>query len=551
MRKKSGLRRNVSSILEETPKNDLKKAGLSKKVSSIFGEKKEEQVSSILKATSPKTVSIETSIGTKHKKSREVLGIDISDGSVKVVWFSKDGVLNAAMAELPAALSGDKWFRAVANAIRKILKEHKVKTKKANCAISGSSVFFRQIKLPRMEGKELNQTIRWEIKKFLPVGGDDVVVDFVVLREITERGVNKEELLTAGMKRANFSKLISSLRNSGIKPLKIDVVPFSLLNALPETEHSNDTTALVDIGAKETNIAVVREESLLFTRQVQIGGDSFTKALSDNFSLSSQEAERLKKEKDLLSSESKEFPVIRPVLEHLQRELERSFNYFTAQGGEYVSRILVSGGGGKLRGLDAYLTEKTGLTVKAIEQPSPEFVTAAGAAFSRTDGINLLCPRIETGKKLKLPIKNAFVMGALGLVIISSALLGTKAYLRKQLQNERSQLSASEPLAQKARRTMALMELTERHSPCLKILQELRSLIPRNVWATELGFHKKGDLKIKGRALSNTGVTRFLKRLQSSKLIKKAQLGGIKQMESAKRKIVVFEIHCLIKRGSR
>ena len=551
MKKKSGLRRNVSSILEETPKKDLKRTGLSKKISSIFGEKKEEQVSSILKETSPKTVSIETSVGTRYKKSREIIGIDISERSVKVVWFSKDDVLNTAMGELPVALSGDKWFMAVRNAIRKILKEHKVKGRKANCAISGSFVFFRQVKLPRMEGEELKKTIRWEIKKFLPVSGDNVVVDFVVLREITERGVSKEELLIAGMKRANFSKLISSLRNSGIKPLKVDVVPFSLLNAFLETKYSNDTTVLVDIGASETNIAVVREKSLLFTRQVEIGGGSFTKALSDNFSLSSQEAERLKKEKDLFSSESREFPVIRPVLEHLQRELERSFNYFTAQSGEYVSRILVSGGGGKVKGLDAYLSEKIGLPVKIIEQPAPQFVTAAGAAFSRTDGINLLCPRIETGRKLKLPIKNTFVMGALGLVLIYSVLLGTKAYLRKRLQNEKSQLSASEPLIQKARRTIVLRELTEGRSPCLEILQELRSLIPENVWTTELRFHKKGNLKIKGRSLSNIEATQFLKRLQSSKLVKKAQLGSIKQMESTKRKIVVFEIHCLIKRGAR
>ena len=551
MRRKLGLKKDVFSVLGKRSEKALKKTGLSKEVSSIFSQKKEEKVSSVLKKSSPEILSIETSVGTRYKKSRDVLGVDISDGAVKVVWFSKNGVLNAAMSELPAALSGDKWFRAVGSAIGKILKEHKVKGRKANCTISGSFVFFRQIKLPRMEGEELKQTIRWETKKFLPGGGDDVVVDFVVLREITERGMNKEELLIAGMKRADFLKLISSLGDNSIKLLKVDIVPFSILNAFLETEHSNDTTALVDIGAKEANITVVREESLLFTRQVQIGGDSFTKALSDNFSLSSQKAERLKKEKDLFSSESREFPVIRPVLEHLQRELERSFNSFTAQGEEYVSKILMSGGGGKLKGLDAYLSEKTGLQVKIIEQPASQFVTAAGAAFSRIDGINLLCPRIKTRKKLKVSIKTAFVIGALGLVLIYSALLGTKAYLRKQLQNEKSQLLNSEPLVQKARKTIALRELTGKRSPCLKILQELRGLIPRNVWTTELRFDEGANLKIKGRALSNIEATQFLKRLQSSKLVKKAQLGSIKQMESTKRKIVIFEIHCLIKRGQR
>ena len=560
MRKKSGLRKDVSSILREAPEKNLRKAGLGKKVSSVFGEKEAEKISSLLKKTSPKTAlhetgsinrtptirtaSIETSVGTKYKKSRQVFGIDISEKSIKVVWFSKDGVLSTAMSELPASLSGNKWFRAVASAIRKILKEHRVKARKANCTISGSSVFFRQIKLPRMEGEELKQTIRWEIKKILPPEITDVVVDFAMLREVTERGVNKEELLIAGIERNRFSKLLFSLRYNGIKVLKVDVVPFSLLNAFLETEHSNATIALVDIGANETNIAVVRENSLLFTRKVEIGEDNFTKALSDNFSLSTQEAESLKKEKDLFSPESAEFPIIRPVFERLQRELERSLNYFTTAGGEYVSRILMSGGGGKLKGLDAYLGEKMGLPVKIPEQPDPQFVIAAGAAFSSAGGINLLSPRIEARKKLKPRLKTALVMGALGLVFIYGVLLGTEIYLRKELQEKKSQLSASEPLVRKVMRTIAIRELVNRHSPCLEVLQELRSLIPGNVWITELGFDKESNLKIEGRALSNVGVTQFLGKLESSKFIKKAQLGSIRQMGISKKKIVVFEIDC-------
>ncbi len=534
MRKKSGLSKDVSSILGEMPEKHLRK--------------KEEDVPSLLKRTSTKTASIKTSVHIEYKKAKKAIGIDLGENSIKVVWFSRGSVLNTAMTELTPGLSEDRRFRAIAGAIRKILNKHKIRVRKANCTISGSSIFLRQIKLPQMGEEELKKTIRLEMKRFLPIDVNDAAMDFVILRETTERGVNKKELLIAGMEREYLLRLLSCLRYSGIQPLKIDVVPFSLLNCLLETEYSDDTTALVDIGAKETNIAIVRGKSLLFARQVQIGGNNLTKALADNLSLSTEEAERFKKEKDLFSPGATEFPMIRPVLEHLQRELERSLNYFTTAGGGYVNRILMSGGAGKLTGLDGYLGEKMQLPVKTIKQLDPQFITAAGAAFSKTGGINLLSPRIEAKKKLRFHIKGTFAITVLGLVFIYSALLGTETCLRKQLQNKRTQLLNSRPIVQKAKRTTALTELIDRQrSPCLKVLQELRNLIPEDAWITELRFNEEDNLKIRGRALSNVGVTQFLGKLESSKLIKKAKLGSIKQRQTTRREIVVFEIDCVIR----
>jgi type IV pilus assembly protein PilM len=536
VRKKSGLSKDISSILEGMSEKHLRK--------------KEENVSSLLKRTSStntKTTSIKTSVHTGYGKAKKAIGIDLGENSIKVAWFSRGSVLNTAMSELPPGISEDKRFKAIAGTIQKILKEHKIKVRKANCTISGSSVFLRQIKLPQMSEEELKKTIKLEMKRIFPIDVNDAVMDFVILRETAERGVNKKELLIAGMERKYFLRLLSCLRHSGIQPLKIDVVPFSLLNCLLETEYSDDTTALVDIGAKETNAVIVRGKSLLFARQVQIGGNNFTKALADNLSMSTEEAERLKKEKDLFSPESTEFPMIRPVLEHLQRELERSLNYFTTAGGGYVNKILISGGTGKLTGLDSFLGEKMEVPVKIIKQLDPQFITAAGAAFNGTNGINFLSPRIEAGKKLNFRIKGIFAASVLGLVFIYSALLGTGTYLKKQSQNKKTQLLNSRPLMQKAKRTNALTKLIDRQQfPYLKLLQQLRSLIPEDVWITELRLNEGDNLKIIGRALSNVGVTQFLRRLENSQLIEKAKLDSIRQRQTTKREIVVFEIDCLI-----
>ncbi len=531
MGKKSGLSKDVSSILNEAPEESLRK--------------KQVEDSSLLKETSAGTVSLKASARAGYRKATKVLGIDISEKSVKAAWFSK-GVLRVAMRELPPDLSGDEWFGAVTDAVRKILRENGVRGRRANCTVSGSSIFFRQMKLPQMGREELKKTIAWEMKRSLAGSAKDMVLDFVILRETAERGINKEEILVAGMKADHLSRLVFSLRRSGVELLEVNMVPFSLFNAFRGTEDTKDAAALLDVGAKETTVAIVKGASLFFVRQVQIGGDDFTKALAGHFSLSIRQAECLKREKDIFSPQSEEFPVVRPVLERFQRELERSLSHFAA-GGEHAGKILLSGGGGKLKGFDTYLSEKTGLPAKTIGQLDPQFVTAAGAVFSKTGGINLLSPRIETVEKLKARARNVLAAGVLVLVAIYGGLLGVEAHLKARLREEKLRVLDSKPLVREARRTIALRELTGKRSPCLEVLRELRTLIPEGVWVTGLEFSEGCRLRVEGRALSNVGVTRFLGKLEGSKSISKSNLDSIRRMRTTAREIVVFEIDCVMR----
>lgn len=214
---------------------------------------------------------------------------------------------------------------------------------------------------------------------------------------------------------------------------------------------NEELTALIDIGAAKVNISIVKGQSLLFNRQVSIGGNSVTNILSQDLRLNIKEAEELKKNKqDLISANMREFAIIRPVLERISLEIERSFDYFSMSVGGKAKNIFISGGGAKLVGLDKFLSESLKMPVKIYapfinnRELDTQFTVAAGAVFAEDGGINLLSAKVGRKKSFTFPIgggmlKYTAIAAVLLFFAVYMALSSAKNYYSQKLafENER------------------------------------------------------------------------------------------------------------------
>jgi type IV pilus assembly protein PilM len=161
-------------------------------------------------------------------------------------------------------------------------------------------------------------------------------------------------------------------------------------------------------------------------RNISVSGDDFTAALQRSFGLDFDSAEEVKldygtvsipteDEEELLNfdarreqfSPARVYEALRPVLVDLTTEVRRSLEFFRVQAGDaHINRVLLSGGGAKLRGLPDAIADALGFRVELADpwltllvnesrfdtqylaSVGPEFAVALGLALRGVHGID-------------------------------------------------------------------------------------------------------------------------------------------------------------------
>lgn len=308
------------------------------------------------------------------KKKKDLVGIDIGSNSVKLVQLLpvRDGyqLLNAAIMPLPPEAIVDNSLMdmgAVVDAIKNLVASLGIKTKDAACSISGNAVIIRKITLPVMTSEELEDQISWEAEQYIPFDIKDVHIDFQILGP-DSIDPSKIQVLLVASKKEIINDYVSVFNDAGLSLNVMDVDSFALQNAFELNADLNDEVrALVNVGAGVMNINVVKAETSLFTRDVQMGGNQYTEEIQKQLGVSAQEAETMK----MLAVEQQDGPladVIGRVNDSLAQEIRRSVDFYnsTASGEERIIRVTMCGGCSKMAGLKEAVTAKLGMDVELL-----------------------------------------------------------------------------------------------------------------------------------------------------------------------------------------
>jgi type IV pilus assembly protein PilM len=161
---------------------------------------------------------------------------------------------------------------------------------------------------------------------------------------------------------------------AGKEPAVIDVDTFALQNCYEVNYQPDDSqvVTLLNIGASTMNVNIVKGSRSLFSRDITVGGSQFTDVLQRSLGLSFQQAEAVKRgvvnAVDGVEEKSIE-PLIGNVTEIVAMEIQKTFDFYRATSDDnrmVVQKILISGGGSKLRGLAADLSARLELPVDVL-----------------------------------------------------------------------------------------------------------------------------------------------------------------------------------------
>ncbi len=308
------------------------------------------------------------------KKKKDLVGIDIGSNSIKLVqlWQTKDGyqLLNAAIMPLPPEAIVDNSLMdtaAVVDAVKSLVDSLGIKIKDAACSISGNAVIIRKIILPAMTTEELEDQISWEAEQYIPFDIKDVYIDFQILGP-DPIDPSKIQVLLVASKKDIINDYCAVFSDAGLSLNVMDVDSFAVQNAFElNSEPCEDVRALINVGAGVMNINVVKGETSLFTRDVQMGGNQYSEEIQKQLGVSAQQAETMK----MLASDKQAshlVDVINRVNETLAQEIRRSVDFYnsTASGEERIVKVSMSGGCSKMAGLRESVSGKLGIEVDSL-----------------------------------------------------------------------------------------------------------------------------------------------------------------------------------------
>jgi type IV pilus assembly protein PilM len=168
------------------------------------------------------------------------------------------------------------------------------------------------------------------------------------------------------------STQLAAVQQAGLTPTMVDLTAFAVLRSLANADDLGmgaPLEALVDVGARVTNIILHQGGAPRFVRILQMGGQDVTDAVADRTGTSQADAEELKRELGMRSNgETVEQQAAGRVMETAGKafaeQVRGSLDYYAASpGGQQVDRIVLTGGGSRLTGLAEALQEATRVEV--------------------------------------------------------------------------------------------------------------------------------------------------------------------------------------------
>jgi type IV pilus assembly protein PilM len=270
----------------------------------------------------------------------------------------------------------------IREALQTFLSRNDLKGDTVAISVAGQSGLARFIKLPPVESKKIPDIVKYEARQQIPFSLDDVVWDYQQLTGGSEEDgfALEPEVGLFAMKRDQVARALAPLEEAGIEVDLIQLAPLAVYNYVCFDRFEDlrsqpydpakppASTVIINLGTDTTDL-VVTNGYRVWQRNIPIGGNHFTRALSKELKLTFVKAEHLKRNATQAEDPKAVFQAMRPVFSDLLAEIQRSLGYFQSlDKAAHIGEVIALGNAMKLPGLQRYLAQNLEQDVKPIEE---------------------------------------------------------------------------------------------------------------------------------------------------------------------------------------
>ena len=301
-----------------------------------------------------------------------MVGIDIGSKTLKIVDLEKQGETFSLVASGVVGYSGvtvdkmndEKEISSLSQIIKKLCSEARVSSKDVVLSIPEPLTFTRTIKFPPLTDSEISSAIKWEAEQYIPIPVNEAIIQHSILKRGngvgTDAGVT---VLLVAAPRAIVERYVKVVQTAGLTPVVVETELIALTRSLAPNDK---TVVLVDLGSSSTNLAIVNNGLLSFSRSLPVAGEAFTRSVAQTLSIVPQQAEEYKKTYGLSTDqlEGKVKAALNPVIRLVTDEIKKAVNYYLSEEkGETPSTLILSGGSSGMPEIITELSKSLGYEV--------------------------------------------------------------------------------------------------------------------------------------------------------------------------------------------
>ena len=350
----------------------------------------------------------------------EAFGLDINDTSLKIIKLKKkhgflqpvsfnEKKLEPGIIENGVIKNENVFTKNVKDAVFGV-KGERLQTKYVVASLPEEKSFSQVIQMPKMKEEELRSAVVFEAENYIPLPIDKVYLDFQIINPVAGQ-IDHLDVFIVAVEKSIVDSYISCLKKAGLVPLAIEVETQAIARTLIKGEISLGPVVLIDFGGDNTDFIVFSGRSIRFTTSIPVSSKQITEAISRKLKVDFRKAEEMKKKYGLDSQiKSSRAHIVSgamdPVLEELIIQIKKYLDFYTEHDFHEhfsekngIKKIILSGGGVNLKGIDDFFSQKLGIPVELgnpwenfseklkrvelseVKKNSLSFVTAMGLAL--------------------------------------------------------------------------------------------------------------------------------------------------------------------------
>lgn len=296
-------------------------------------------------------------------------GIDISDGSIRFVEIveiqGEKRLGRFGKIKLPAGIlkRGEIINRQkLIEILNSIKKEYKFNFLRVSVAENNSYIFKTNIsKTENMPREEILARLRFKLEENVPIKPEEAVFDF----DIISADKDNLNLVVSVLPKKIIDSFISVFEEVGIKILSFEIEGQALARSLiPKGDKGN--FMIVDFRNTRIGISIVRDEIVHFTSTLDIGENDLISSIEKTLGINKEVAEKIKNERGFIKQSSKDevFFAMLKTASLLKEEINKYLIYWHNHKDNKnqnnkenkIKKIILCGVGGKIKGIDDYLS---------------------------------------------------------------------------------------------------------------------------------------------------------------------------------------------------
>lgn len=228
-----------------------------------------------------------------------------------------------------------------------------------------SVVSTKVIDMPRLSTNELASAIGWQAERHIPIPKEELMLEYQILNKSNKNNKDTMSVLLIGVRRPILDRYLQIFADLPVDPTLIETQSLSIFRSVAVSP-SDPPTLIAHLGANELILIMVADGELKFIVSYLGGGNLLTKTLHESIDLELDAAAQYVRTFGL---DEKQFNgkvrgLLLPHVELWFKNIQLSMQYYANQNsGDFVRRVILSGGAVLLPGLVAHASTQLGVEI--------------------------------------------------------------------------------------------------------------------------------------------------------------------------------------------